>query len=175
MVWEIDPAHTLVEFAVDHLAINLVKGHFDAVEGVLHLDTKQPENSWVRASVNTASIYPGIAQRDVHLRSSDFFDVEKYPTITFESIRVRRTGPKSGAVVGNLTIRNITRVVSFQTDFTGYARDPMTGYWKMGLAAVATVDRRMFDMRWTQILEAGISLIGFETRIELRVEAIQSE
>jgi polyisoprenoid-binding protein YceI len=175
MVWEIDPAHTLVEFAVDHLAINLVKGRFDEVQGALHLDTRQPENSWVRASVNTASIYTGIAQRDGHLRSSDFFDVEKYPTITFESVRVRRTGPKSGAVVGNLTIRNITRVVSFQTDFTGYARDPMTGRWKMGLAAVATVDRRMFDMRWTQILEAGISLIGFETRIELRIEAIQSE
>ncbi len=175
MVWEIDPAHTLVEFAVDHLSINLVKGHFDEVQGTLHLDTRQPENSWVRASVNTASIYTGIAQRDGHLRSSDFFDVEKYPTITFESVRVRRTGPKGGAVVGNLTIRNITRVVSFQTEFTGYARDPATSRWKMGLTAVAQVDRRMFDMRWTQILEAGISLIGFETRIELHIEAIQSE
>ena len=175
MTWEIDPAHTLVEFSVDHLMINVVKGRFSEVYGSLNLDTRQPENSWVKAGVNTASIFTGTAPRDEHLRSSDFFDNRRFPTITFESTRVRRTGPKNGTVVGNLTLHGITRTVNFQSEFTGYARDPATQRWRMGLMASGTIDRRMFDMRFTQVLDAGISLVGFEVRIELRIEAIQME
>jgi polyisoprenoid-binding protein YceI len=174
-VWEIDSAHTLVEFTVDHLSINVVKGRFDEVQGNLHLDTRQPENSWVKAVVNATSISTGIAQRDKHLLSSDFFDAERYPTISFESTRVRRTGQKSGTIIGNFTLRGITRTVSFQAEFTGYARDPFTNRWKMGLFAVGVIDRRMFDMRFSQVMEAGIALIGNETRIELHIEAIQVE
>lgn len=174
-MWEIDAAHTLVEFTVDHLMINVVKGRFDEVQGKIHLDTRQPENSWVRAVVNAASISTGIAQRDEHLRSPDFFDTQRYPTITFESTRVRRTGPKSGTVTGQFTLRGITRTVSFQTEFSGYARDPLTNKWKMGLVAVGLIDRRMFDMRFHQVVDAGIAVIGHEARIEVHLEAIQVE
>lgn len=174
MPWEIDPSHTLVEFSVQHLMINVVKGRFTDVWGTIHLDTRQPENSWVKAAVATASIYTGTPQRDDHLRSSDFFDAERYSTITFESTRVRRTDAKSCVVIGNLTIHGITRTVSFQVDFTGYARDPLTNQWRVGMTAIGQVDRRMFDMHFNQILEAGISLVGHETHIELRIEAVQS-
>jgi polyisoprenoid-binding protein YceI len=173
MTWEIDSAHTLVEFSVDHLMINTVKGRFNEVYGTLHLDTRQPENSWVKAAINTASVSTGIVQRDEHLLSAEFFDAARFPTITFESSRIRRTGSKSGAVSGNFTLRGITRTVNFQTEFTGYARDPFSSRWKMGLAAVGIIDRRMFDMSFGQVLEAGIALIGYEARIELRIEAIQ--
>lgn len=173
MDWQIDPYHTLVEFSVKHLMINIVKGRFNEVQGTIHLDTQQPENSWVKASVQAASIFTGISQRDEHLRSPDFFDTERYPTIYFESTRIRRTGAKSCSITGNLTLRGITRTVSFQAEFQGYARDPMTDNWKLGLNAMGIVDRRMFDMHFNQVLERGITLIGFETRIELHVEAFR--
>ncbi|GHO48119.1 YceI family protein [Ktedonospora formicarum] len=176
MEWSIDPYHTLVEFSVTHLNINLVKGRFSEVQGTLHLDTQEPEKSWVKANVKTASIYTGIAQRDEHLRSPDFFDAQRYPTITFESTRVRRTSAKSCSVTGNLTLRGITRTVSFQVEFRGYSRDPMAdNNWKLGMNAVGVVDRRLFDMHWNQMLERGISLLGFETRIELDIEAFKFE
>ena len=175
MLWEIDPDHTLVEFSVRHLAINLVKGRFSEVQGTIYLDTNQPENSWVKAMVNAASIYTGNVQRDAHLRSADFFDVEQYPTIIFESMRVRRTSMKSCTVVGNLTIHGIARTVSFNVDFTGYARDPMNDRWKLGMTAIGQIDRRTFHMHFNQMLDMGISLIDYETGIELRIEATQIE
>jgi polyisoprenoid-binding protein YceI len=175
MTWEIDSAHTLVEFSVDHLMINVVKGRFNEVYGTLHLDTRQPENSWVKAAVNTASLSTGIVQRDEHLLSNEFFDAARFPTITFESIRVRRTGSKDGTISGNFTMHGITRTVSFKADFTGYARDPFSNRWKMGLSATGTIDRRMFDMHFGQVAEAGIALIGYETRIKLHIEAFQIE
>lgn len=173
MYWDIDPYNTLVEFSVKHLMINVVKGRFNEVQGSIYLDTQQPENSWVKASVNTASLSTGIEQRDIHLRSADFFDVEQYPTITFESTRVRRTTSKSCVITGNLALRGITHTVSFQTDFNGYARDPFSDGWRLGLLSVATIDRRMFGMHFNQVLDMGISLVGYDTRIELCIEAVK--
>ena len=174
MYWEIDPYNTLIEFSVKHLMINVVKGRFDEVQGSIYLDTQQPENSWVKASVNTASLSTGIEQRDRHLNSADFFDTERYPTITFESTRVRRTAAKSCAIIGNLTIRGITHTVSFQTDFNGYARDPFSSNgWRLGLLSIATIDRRMFGIHFNQVVDPGISLVGYDTRIELCIEAVK--
>ena len=171
MYWDIDPYNTLVEFSVKHLMINVVKGRFNEVQGSIYLDTQEPENSWVKASVNTASLSTGSEQRNMHLRSADFFDTEHYPIITFESTRVRRIGVQSGVVIGNLTIRGITHTVSFQTDFNGYARDPFSDGWRLGLLSVATIDRRMFGMHFNQVFDSGISLVGYDTRIELCIEA----
>jgi len=172
MPWEIDPFHTLVEFSVVHLMINLVKGRFREVHGSIHLDIQQPENSWVKAQVNTASIDTGVAPRDGHLRSADFFDVVKHPIISFESTSVQQTGEKSSIVIGNLCLHGVTRPVSFQTRFTGYIRDPETGGWRIGLSAMGTVDRRMFDMHFSRLIE-GVALVGNEARIELHIEAVQ--
>lgn len=172
MPWEIDPFHTLVEFSVIHLMINVVKGRFKEVHGSLHLDIQRPENSWVRAQVNTASIDTGVAPRDGHLRSADFFDAVKYPIISFESTSVQQTGEKSSLVTGNLCLHGVTRQVGFQAKFTGYTRDPETGGWRIGLSAAATVDRRMFDMHFNRLIE-GVAMVGNEARIELHIEALQ--
>lgn len=172
MPWEIDPFHTLVEFSVVHLAINIVKGRFKEVRGSLHLDIQQPENSWVKAHVNAASIDTGVAPRDGHLRSADFFDVVKYPTIAFESTAIQRTGDTSSVVTGNLTLHGVTQPVSFQAKFTGYTRDPETGGWRIGLTATACVDRRTFGMHFSRLIE-GIAMVGNEARIELHIEAVQ--
>lgn len=172
MAWEIDPFHTLVEFSVVHLMINIVKGRFKEVRGSIHLDVQQPENSWVKAQINAASIDTGVAPRDGHLRSADFFDVARYPLITFESTAVQQTGEKSSVVIGNLTLHGVTHPVSFQTKFTGYTRDPETGGWRVGISALGTIDRRIFDMQFNRLTE-GVALVGNEARIELHIEAVQ--
>jgi polyisoprenoid-binding protein YceI len=172
MSWEIDPFHTLVEFSVVHLMINVVKGRFKEVRGSIHLDIQQPEHSWVKAQVNTASIDTGVAPRDGHLRSADFFDAVRYPVISFESTSVQQTGEKTSIVIGNLSLHGVTRPVSFQAKFTGYTRDPETGSWRIGLSATGTVDRRTFDMHFNRLVE-GIAVVGNEARVELHIEAIQ--
>lgn len=172
MAWEIDPFHTLVEFSVVHLKINIVKGRFKEVRGSLHLDVQQPENSWVRAQVNTASIDTGVAARDGHLRSADFFEAVKYPVITFESAAIERTGETTSLVTGNLTLHGVTRAVTFQTKFTGYTRDVDTKGWRVGLTATGVIDRRQFDMNFSRLIE-GVAMVGNEARVKLYIEAVQ--
>jgi polyisoprenoid-binding protein YceI len=168
MSWVIDPFHTLVEFSVVHLTINIVKGRFKEVRGSIYLDNQRPEKSWVKAQVNATSIDSGIIARDSHLRSTDFFDVARYPTITFASTVVQQTGAKSGVVTGDLTLRGITYPVSFQTEFNGSVRDPETGGQRLGFFATAVIDRRAFNMR-----NPPQELIGNEVRIELHIEAVE--
>lgn len=170
--FKIDPFHTLVEFSVVHLKINIVKGRFKEVHGSLYLDIQQPENSSVKAQVNTASIDTGVAARDGHLRSADFFDAVKYPTITFESTAIERTGETTSLVTGNLTLHGVTHTVSFQAKFTGYTRDADTQGWRVGLTATGVVDRRVFEMNFNRLAE-GTALVGNEARIKLYIEAVQ--
>ncbi|HEY1350445.1 MAG TPA: YceI family protein [Ktedonobacteraceae bacterium] len=172
MPWEIDPFHTLVEFSVVHLMINVVKGRFKEVHGSIHLDIQQPENSWVKAQVTTASIDTGVAARDGHLRSADFFEAVKYPLISFESTSVQQTGEKTSIVTGNLCLHGVTRPISFQAKFTGHTRDPQTGGWRIGLAATGTIDRRLFDMHFNRLIE-GVAMVGHEAHIEMHIEATQ--
>jgi polyisoprenoid-binding protein YceI len=168
MPWIIDPFHTLVEFSVVHLTINIVKGRFKEVRGSIYLDNMRPENSWVQAQVNAASIDSGIIARDNQLRSANFFDVATYHTITFASTVVQQTGPKSGMVTGNLTLRGVTYPVSFQTEFNGSVRDPETGGQRLGFFATTIIDRRTFNM-----LQPPQEFIGHEVRIELHIEAVE--
>lgn len=173
MVWEIDPFHSLVEFSVWHLSINIVKGRFKDVRGSLHLDTHQPEASWVKAQVAVDSIDTGLEQRDRHLRSADFFEVARYPTIAFESTEIQHTGNNSGIVTGNLTIHGVTQAVQLQTAFTGSTRDPDTGGWRVGLSAMCVFDRRSFNINFQRPAAGGIIFIGNETRINIHIEATQ--
>lgn len=175
MTWIIDPFHTLVEFSVVHLKINLVKGRFNEVRGSMHLDFQRPELSWVKAQINAASIYTGVAARDNHLRSADFFEVATYPTITFESTEVQQTGTNSGLVAGELTLHGVTRIVSFQTQFGGSTKDPDTGNRRIGFSAVSAIDRRIFNMHFSHILEGNIAFVANEARIELNIEAVQMD
>lgn len=173
MTWVIDPLHTLVEFSVVHLKINIVKGRFYEVRGSLHLDFQHPTNSWIKAQVNAASISTGVAARDNHLRAADFFDVTKHPTIDFESSDVRQTGPRSGIVTGNLTLHGVTRTVSFQTTYGGRTQDPESDSWRIGLSAKGAIDRRTFNFHYNQLVKGGIALVGDRIQIELHLEAVQ--
>jgi polyisoprenoid-binding protein YceI len=172
MSWEIDPFHTLVEFSVVHLKISIVKGRFKEVRGTLHLDTQQPENSWVKAQINAASIDTGVPARDGHLRSVDFFDTARYPTIVFESTAVEQTGETISKVIGNLSLHGVTCPVTFQAKYMGYARDAETQGWRVGLHAATVIDRRHFAMSFNNLVE-GVALVGNEARIELFIEALQ--
>ncbi|GAC1365588.1 MAG: YceI family protein [Ktedonobacteraceae bacterium] len=171
MAWEIDPTHSLVEFSVAHLMISIVKGRFSDLKGTLHLDPKQPENSWVRAEIPTATIQTGVAQRDAHLRSADFFSVAKYPTITFVSTHVKLVDQSHSIMTGDLMLLGVTRSVPFQVEYRGMNRDPLTDAWRIGMFATAMIDRRDFGMTFDQY-SGGVFLVGYKVHIEVNTEAV---
>lgn len=172
MAWEIDPFHTLIEFSVVHLNINIVKGRFKEVHGTLHLDIQQPQNSWIKAQVNAASIDTGLPARDGHLRSADFFDTTKYPMMEFESVTIEPTGEITSKVTGNLTLHGVTRMVTFQAKYMGHIRDAETQGWRVGLYATTVIDRRHFAMSFNKQVD-GVMSVGNEARLELFLEALQ--
>ncbi|GCF09467.1 YceI family protein [Dictyobacter arantiisoli] len=172
MIFEIDPLHSVVEFAVRHLMISVVKGRFSDVHGSIELDTQHPERSWVKAQVKTDSIYTGSTRRDAHLRSSDFFDVYRYPMLTFESTQMKQVDQNHCILNGDLLLHGVKKTVAFQVAYTGQNRDPLTNTWRIGLSATTIIDRRDFNMQFNQITD-GISLVGNETRLEIFTEAIQ--
>lgn len=171
MAWEIDPAHSLVEFSVAHLMISVVKGRFTDLGGSMYLDPKRPENSWVKVVVQTDSIQTGVPQRDAHLRSADFFSVAKHPTITFASTNVELVDQNHSMLTGNLSLLGVTRSVLFRVEYRGLNRDPLTSAWRVGMCATTTIDRRDFGMNFDQ-QNGGVFLVGYRIHIEINAEAI---
>ena len=171
--YQIDPSHTVAEFAVRHLMISTVKGRFGAVSGEIVFDEADPTRSSVVATADVASIDTREPQRDAHLRSPDFFDVERFPTITFRSRRVEPTG-RDGVyrVIGDLTIRDVTREVAFETTYLGKGPDPW-GNTRIGLTAETTINRKDFGLHWNVALETGGVLVGEQVKITLDVQAIK--
>jgi polyisoprenoid-binding protein YceI len=170
--WNIDPAHTTVEFSVKHLMISTVRGHFGAVTGTIQLDEANPLNSTVTAEIDVTSIDTRQAQRDEHLRSADFFDVEKFPSIKFTSTRVERDGDHYD-VIGNLTIRDVTREVVLHTSDEGRAGDPWGGQ-RAAFSASTKVDRRDYGLTYNQVLEAGGVMVGTDIKISLEIQAVKA-
>jgi polyisoprenoid-binding protein YceI len=169
--WAIDAAHTSVEFAVKHLMISTVKGRFAGVTGTVKLDETQPEKSSVEVAIDAASIDTRQADRDAHLRSADFFDVERFPTLAFTSTRLRRDGDAL-IVEGNLTIRGVTRPVTLRAIDEGRTKDPWGGQ-RAGFSATTKINRRDFGLTWNQILETGGIAVGDEIKISLDVELVR--
>ncbi|HEX6060136.1 MAG TPA: YceI family protein [Gemmatimonadaceae bacterium] len=173
--WTIDPAHTAVEFSVRHMMISTVKGRFGDVAGTLAIDPARPDRSSASIDIAAASIDTRTGQRDAHLRSPDFFDVERFPAITFRSRRVEGAWARPGdvfRVVGDLTIRDVTREVTLDATFEGTGRDPWGGE-RTSFGAETTIDRRDFGLGWNQALEAGGVLVGNDIRIRLEVQAVR--
>src|SRR5579871_1375250 len=171
--WKIDPAHSAAEFKVKHMMISNVKGKFGDISGVLSLDEANPGRSSVEASIPIASLNTGDAQRDGHLKSADFFDAEKFPTITFQSTRVEPKGDGEFAVFGDLTIHGATRPVTLKVeDFSAPAKDPW-GNTRIGLTASTKINRKDFGLSWNAALEAGGFLVGEEIAISLDVQFIR--
>jgi len=172
--WNIDPVHTVAEFKVKHMMISNVKGQFTAVTGVMTLDEADIANSRVEASIDAASITTREAQRDAHLRSADFFDVEKFPTLSFQSTRVTRTPAGGLAVEGGLTIHGVTRTTVFAVEGpTAPAKDPW-GSTRRGLSATTKISRKDFGLTWNAALETGGILVGDEVTITLDVEFVKA-
>jgi polyisoprenoid-binding protein YceI len=172
--WNIDPTHSHAEFKVRHLMISNVRGSFPKVAGVLTLDEAAPAQSTVTATIEVASIETRDAQRDAHLKSADFFDVEKFPTMTFQSTKVTVASAGSGTVEGELTIRDVTKTVVFAVEGpTPATKDPW-GNLRVGVEATTTISRKEFGLTWSAPLEAGGVMIGDEVTITLEVEFVKA-
>ena len=168
--YELDPAHTRASFAVRHMMVATVQNHFNNLTGTVVLDDAHPEASRVEATIDASTVNTGVEMRDNHLRSADFFDVAKYPQITFRSKAVRVTGPDSFAVTGDLTIRDITRQVVLDVESAAFeVKDPY-GNVKRGATATTTINRKDFGLTWNQSLEAGGVLVGETVKITLDLE-----
>src|SRR5436305_10147161 len=124
MAWEIDPVHSQAAFVVKHMMFATVRGHFKVLSGHLHIDEQNPHNSWVDAQVDAASVDTRDERRDGHLKSPDFFDVEKYPTLTFKSTKVEHTGGNEYNVSGDLTIHGETHPVTLKAEYDGQGKNP---------------------------------------------------
>jgi polyisoprenoid-binding protein YceI len=172
--WNIDPVHTVAEFKVRHMMIANVKGHFSKITGVLTLDESDVTNSRVEASIEAASIETRDADRDGHLKSADFLDVEKYPTLTFRSERVRQIENGQLSVEGDLTVHGVTRKVTFDVEGpTPPAKDPW-GNTRVAISANTKINRKDFGLTWNAALETGGILVGDEVRISLEAEFVKA-
>jgi polyisoprenoid-binding protein YceI len=169
--WKLDPTHTLVEFSAKHLMITTVKGRIADVEGVINIDETNPLNSSVVATLKGASIDTRTDQRDQHLRSADFLDVEKYPEITFRSTRIEGERDEF-KLTGTLTIKDVTRPLTLDVRFEGQTKDPWGGE-RVGFSATGKIDRRDFGLVWNQLLETGGVAVGNDIKIGIEVEAVK--
>ena len=171
--WNIDPAHSVAEFKVKHMMISNVKGQFAKVSGALTLDESELANSRIEASIEAASIETRDAQRDTHLKSADFFDVEKFPTLSFKSTGIRQVRDGELAAEGDLTIRGVTRKVVFSVEGpTPPAKDPW-GNTRVAVSATTKINRKDFGLTWNTALETGGILVGDEVTITLDVQFVK--
>ena len=171
--WTLDPDHTQVWFSVRHMMFATVKGQFPGVSGELKLNDADPTETAVEVRIDAATIDTRNEQRDQHLRSADFFDVENHPHLTFVSRRVERVGGLKYRVTGDLTIRGTTREVVLNAEETGRGKDPW-GQEKIGFTAETRIDRKDFGLTWNQALEAGGVLVSDEVKISIDGQAIRA-
>jgi polyisoprenoid-binding protein YceI len=171
--WNIDTSHSGVHFTVRHMVIAKVRGAFDRWQGTIQLDEQNPAASKVSARIEAASINTREEKRDGHLRSPDFFDVEKYPELTFESTKVERVGDSRYRVTGNLTIHGVTKEVALDAESLGSGKDPW-GNERMAFQAAISINRKDFGLNWNQALEAGGVLVGENVEVSLDVQAVKA-
>src|SRR5579864_4405643 len=173
VVYQIDPAHSAAQFKVRHMMIANVKGEFTKVSGTVTADPSNPSATQIQAVIDASSISTRDEQRDGHLKSADFFDVAKFPSIAFQSSKVAPTGPDSFEVVGDLTIHGVTQPVTLTVEeVTPEAKDPW-GNSRRGATAKTKVNRKDFGLQWNVALEAGGFLVGDDIEITIDVELIR--
>ena len=171
--WKLDPTHTAVEFSAKHLMITTVKGRITDIEGSIYTDERDPKNSSVEVTLKATSLDTRTDQRDQHLRSADFLNVEKYPEIKFWSTKIEGD-QQEFKLTGDLTIRGVTRPITLDVTFEGRTKDPWGGE-RVGFSASGKIDRRDFGLTWNQLLETGGVAVGNEIKIGLEIEAVRVE
>ncbi|MEX2194253.1 MAG: YceI family protein [Thermoleophilaceae bacterium] len=170
-VWTVDPAHSSVEFQVKHMGLATVKGFFSDFQG--SVEVGEDETVAASGSVQAASVNTRAAQRDDHLRSADFFDVENHPELRFESKAVDRLDEETYRIVGDLTIRGVTREVELHAVTQGVDQDPW-GNTRVGLEVTGQIDREEFGLTWNQALESGGVLVGKKVKVLLGLSAVKA-
>lgn len=168
MSWSLDKQHLEVGFAAKHMMVATVKGRFTDVDAEVHLDEQRPEASFVRANIAAASLTTGAADRDAHLKSADFFDIEQYPALTFASREVRRKGDDL-ELLGDLTIKGVTRPITLKGEYTGPIQGPWGGR-HVGFSLAGELDREDFGLTWNVALEAGGVLVGKKVKLTIDAE-----
>jgi polyisoprenoid-binding protein YceI len=168
--WTIDPSHTTVEFVAKHMMITTVKGRFAELTGTIVADEADIADSSVEATLQAASLDTRSEQRDAHLRSPDFLDVENYPEVTFRSTAVSGT-KASFKLTGDLTIRGVTRPITLDATFEGEGKDPWGGT-RASFSAHGKFDRRDFGLTWNVALETGGILVSNEVKINIEAQAV---
>jgi polyisoprenoid-binding protein YceI len=171
--YTLDPTHSRIGFVARHAMVTKVRGSFNEFSGAGSFDAENPVNSNLSLTVQAASIDTRNADRDAHLRSNDFFDMDQYPEITFQSTSVEQVGEQDYRVTGDLTIKGITRPVTVDFEFEGSAVDPY-GNLRIGLEGTTTINRKDFGVSWNAALETGGVLVGEKVVLEFEVSAVKS-
>jgi polyisoprenoid-binding protein YceI len=172
MSWQIDPAHSEINFTVRHMMISNVRGRFEQFSGTVDFNENDPTLSSVDVQIDAKSINTKVDQRDDHLRSPDFLDAERYPVVAFKSKRVEKTGSHSGRVIGDLTIRGMAHEVVLDVEYAGQAKSPW-GTTSAGFSATTTLNRKDWNLTWNQALETGGVLVGDQIKIAIEVEVVK--
>jgi len=173
MSWTVDPMHTQVEFSAKHMGLMTVKGHFTGVRTAIDLREDDFTASSVEATVQAGTLITYDERRDAHLKSPDFLDVEQFPTITFKSTRIERAAHDGYKMTGDLTIRDVTRPVTFDVVYFGQAKDPMGGV-HAGFSASTSIKRKDWGLTWNVALETGGLLVSEDVKLALEVEVVKS-
>jgi len=171
--WKLDPAHSEADFSIKHMAVSTVHGSFRSVSGVVHFDPANVGKSGVEASIDVSSVDTGVAARDTHLKSPDFFDATKFPTMTFKSTGVSKA-PGGFDVMGNLTLHGVTKPVVLHLEAPGKEEADAKGKLHRGFTATTTINRKDFGLSWGGTLASGDAVLGDDVKIVLDVEAVKS-
>ena len=169
--YDLDPTHTRIGFSARHAMVTTVRGSFTDFTGEAHIDTVDPESSSVSLTIQAASVNTGQGQRDGHLRTGDFFDVDTFPTLTFASTAVSRPESDVWSITGDLTIKGVTRPVTMEFEQTGSAKDPY-GNLRVGFEGGTTINRTDWGLSFNAALETGGVLVSEKVKLEFDVSAI---
>lgn len=170
--WTVDPTHSSIDFSVKHMMIARVKGSFHSFEANIIADAFDLTSADIQFSIDMNSIDTRNSDRDNHLRSADFFDIEKYPTLTFQAAAVTKTDDGEYSITGDLSLHGVTRSETFAAAFEGAGKDPW-GNEKVGFSATGSIKRSDYGLTYNAVLETGGVLIGDEVKISIEIEAIQ--
>jgi polyisoprenoid-binding protein YceI len=173
--WQIDPVHTTVGFTVRHMTISSVRGQFDKVAGTISANSNDPASAVIEATIDTASIDTRSADRDSDLKSPNFLDVAKYPTMTFKSKKVEAAGLGKYKVVGDLTLHGVTKEVTLAVEVAGAPIKDPWGNTRAGAFATTTISRKDFGLMWNKIIETGGAVISDAVSVEINVEAVKKK
>lgn len=178
MSWQIDSAHSEIQFKARHMMVSWVRGSFERFSGTINIDEQNPEETTVEIQIEADSINTRQPDRDAHLRSPDFLDAPNHPYLTFKSKKVQRTGENTAKLVGDLTIRDVTKEVTLDVNYEGQYKSPFGPFLTAGFNAETVISRKEWGLTWNGVIEGGGVLVGDDVHISIELElnkAIEAE